>query len=212
MKHRSLLTMDAVECGRPHSLSRRAVTRRRFLALCKLAMGAGVARRGAAAPAAAPRPNERRLCLYNTNTSERLQIVYWEPTGHQPGGYLKEALADISYLLRDHHTGTVHPIHPSLLDLLHDLGAVLDTSVPFHVLSGYRSPVTNARLVKRLGAARHSLHMERQAIDIRVPGRSLNAIRRAASALEGGGVGYYPYLGFIHVDVGPVRQWGRSRS
>lgn len=205
---RGQLTIEAVAmaCDRP-PLYQYAVSRRQFLALLGLVTGAGVARGSGAAPAIVPRENERSLRLYNTHTSERLQIVYWEPEG-----YIKEALADISYLLRDHHTGAVHPIDPGLLDLLHDLNAVLDTVVPFHVLSGFRSPATNARLVARQGAARHSLHMEGKAIDIRMPGRSLNAVRRAALALKSGGVGYHPRLDFVHIDVGPVRYWERSRA
>ncbi len=204
--------MDAVACDRPYSLNRCAVSRRRFIAICGLFIGTALARPGAAAPAVVRRANARSLRLYNTHTGERLRIVYWEPTGHQPGGYLEDALADINYLLRDHRTGAVHQIDPSLLDLLHELSAVLDTPAPFHVLSGFRSRATNARLVARVGAASHSFHMKGQAVDIRVPGRSLSALRRAAARLQGGGVGYYPYQGFVHIDVGPLRNWEGSRS
>lgn len=99
-------------------------------------------------------------------------------------------------------------IERRLLDLLHRLHATLDTSEPFHVISGYRSPDTNAMLLARGGGvARHSLHMDGQAIDLRVPGRALSKIRGAALALRGGGVGYYPGSDFVHVDVGRVRWW-----
>ena len=114
--------MDAVECDRPYSLNRCAVSRRRFIALCGLFIGTALVRPGGAAPVVERRANARSLRLYNTHTGERLRIVYWEPKGHQPGGYLEDALADINYLLRD-RTGAVHRIDPSLLDLLHELSA-----------------------------------------------------------------------------------------
>ena len=147
-------------------------TRRRFLAVAGMALGAGIVQLAhAASIARAVKHRARHLRLFHTHTGEQIRIVYWEPQG-----YLKEALDDINYFLRDHHTGAVHAINPSLLDLLHDLSAVLDTSAPFHVLSGYRCQATNARLVKRLGAARHSLHTKGKAIDLRMPGRMLSTV------------------------------------
>jgi uncharacterized protein YcbK (DUF882 family) len=91
---------------------------------------------------------------------------------------------------------------------------LLETAkLPLYVLSGYRTPATNAKLrAHGKGAAKHSLHMEGRAIDIRVPGRSLIAVRQAALALKGGGVGYYPRYDFVHLDVGPVRYWEKGRS
>jgi uncharacterized protein YcbK (DUF882 family) len=161
--------------------------------------------------AATPRfeNNQRQLRFYNTHTGERVQVVYWEEKE-----YVKEALAEINYFLRDHYTDTVHSIEPRLLDLLHDINVLLEAAkLPLHVLSGYRTPATNAKLrAHGKGAAKHSLHMEGRAIDIRVPGRSLIAVRRAALALKGGGVGYYPRHDFVHLDVGPVRYWEKARS
>jgi len=65
-----------------------------------------------------------------------------------------------------------------------------------------------ARLVATsTGVASGSLHVVGMAIDIRVPGRPLRAVRDAAKALRAGGVGYYPEPDFVHVDVGRVRYW-----
>ena len=78
----------------------------------------------------------------------------------------------------------------------------------FHVISGYRSPASNAQLNARSnGVAKRSLHMQGKAIDIRLPGHALSNLRKAALSLQAGGVGYYPTSEFIHIDTGRVRQW-----
>jgi uncharacterized protein YcbK (DUF882 family) len=108
----------------------------------------------------------------------------------------------------DHRTGTAHRIDPRLLDLLAALRARLGTAEPFEVISGYRSPASNAWLrAATTGVARDSLHVRGMAIDVRVPGRPLADVRAAGLALGGGGVGYYPGSGFVHLDVGRVRTW-----
>ena len=128
---------------------------------------------------------------------EKLSIVY-------PNG----ALRQIDWILRDFRTGEARPIDPRLLDLLWRLRTALDTTEPYEVISGYRSPRTNAMLRRQgRGVSRISLHMQASAIDVRVPGRSLIAVREAALALRLGGVGYYPTSDFVHVDVGRVRYW-----
>ncbi|MDE3155918.1 MAG: DUF882 domain-containing protein, partial [Acidobacteriota bacterium] len=146
---------------------------------------------------------ERALAFYNLHTDERLKTVYWAE-----GDYVPDALTDINHILRDFRTGTVKPVHTDLLELLHRLSATLDTAQPFDIISGYRSPATNAMLRHRSeGVAKNSLHMRAMAIDIRVPGQSLAHLHRAAVSLRGGGVGYYPKSDFVHVDVGRVRYW-----
>ena len=98
---------------------------------------------------------------------------------------------------------------PRLLDLLVELRARLRTTAPFHVISGYRSPATNAMLAATTeGVASNSLHMDGMAIDIRVPNRPLRQLHQVALNLEAGGVGYYPRSDFVHVDTGRVRRWG----
>jgi uncharacterized protein YcbK (DUF882 family) len=105
-------------------------------------------------------------------------------------------------------TGEVKAIDTRLLDLAHDLGERLGDRGPFHVISGYRSPQTNALLrASGHGVARNSLHLKGEALDIRLPGTNLPVLRRAALDLKGGGVGYYPGQDFVHIDVGRVRYW-----
>ncbi len=155
-----------------------------------------------AASAARHQP-ERVISLHNTHTQESLRIVYWVD-----GSYARPALRRINHILRDHRTGEVKPIDRWLLDLLHAIETKLGAPRTFHVISGYRSPTTNALLRERSkGIARNSLHMYGKAIDIRLPDSNLLELRRIARALGAGGVGYYPRSGFIHVDVGRVRYW-----
>lgn len=148
-------------------------------------------------------PDHLRLAFVNTHTGERLDAVYRER-----GRYLDDALAAIDRLLRDHRSDEVMPIDRSLLDSLVALRSKLDTSQPFHVISGYRSPATNARLAAASGGvARASLHLQGRAIDIRMPGRPLEQVRAAALALRAGGVGFYAKSDFVHLDTGRVRSW-----
>lgn len=145
----------------------------------------------------------RSLHFYNTHTGESLNTIYWEQ-----GTYLAEPLKDIAYILRDHRTNDMLPIEPRLLDVLVNLHQTLGSKKPFEVISGYRSPRTNAMLHSHSkGVASHSLHMSGQAIDIRLADRSLSSVRKVALIMGQGGVGYYPASNFVHVDIGPVRQW-----
>ncbi len=163
---------------------------------------------GAAATLALPLPalagtRSRSLAFYNLHTGEKLSTVYWEE-----GRYIQESLADIDRLLRDYRNGETLPIAPRLLDTLFQLRSVLDSTEPFDVISGYRSPATNARLQREgHGVAANSLHTKGMAADIRIRGRSLPALHRAALSLKAGGVGYYPASQFVHVDIGRVRTW-----
>lgn len=147
----------------------------------------------------------RSLSFDNIHTGEKLKVEYWAG-----GGYLPDALAEVNHLLRDFRTGQVHPIAPQLLDLLNLVRSRLETVEPLSVISGYRSPVTNAMLRsehEHSGVASQSLHMQGMAIDIRIAGRPLAALHSAALATRGGGVGYYPQSDFVHMDVGRVRFW-----
>ncbi len=158
------------------------------------------------AEAAGPFQPEYRLRFYHTHTNERLDIVY-----RRGEDYLPEALAELDHYLRDHRTGEVHHFDPHLFDLLHDLTASLgDSGGEIDVICGYRTPWSNEFLRTRsahTGVAQHSLHMQAEAIDIRLPGIPTSAVRDAALHLHRGGVGYYRSSDFVHVDVGPVRQW-----
>lgn len=146
--------------------------------------------------------NVRRIAFLNLHTDERCSVVF------ERNGCTADAMAQVNRVLRDFRTGEVHPIDPQLINLLADLQMRLDTDQPFHVISGYRSPKTNAALhEKSSGVATKSLHMQGKAIDIRVPGRKLAAVRDTALAMQRGGVGYYAQSDFVHVDTGRVRRW-----
>ncbi|HXP31846.1 MAG TPA: DUF882 domain-containing protein [Stellaceae bacterium] len=170
-----------------------------------LAFAAGALVTAAAAPAsAALRFTDRRtLSFHHLHTGESLEATYWIDGRYQP-----RELERINRLLRDFRTGEVYPIDLELLDLLLALRRRLASRAPFQVISGYRSPATNAMLASLTeGVSSNSLHLSGQAIDIRLPDRSLGMMNRAALSLQGGGVGYYPRSDFIHLDVGRVRRW-----
>jgi uncharacterized protein YcbK (DUF882 family) len=147
--------------------------------------------------------HERAVALHNIHTGETLKTVYWTDGRYQPA-----ALKAVNHLLRDHYSGSVHSMDPRVVDLICALNHRLGAKKPFQVISGYRSPNTNAWLAARSdGVAQHSLHMEGKAIDIRLEGASISTLGKAARSLRAGGVGQYPESGFVHVDVGRVRHW-----
>ena len=147
--------------------------------------------------------NARTIAFHNLHTGEHLETTYWAE-----GNYITPALKHIDHVLRDFRTGDVARIDPRLLDLLHVLRSKMESSEPFHVISGYRSPKTNDTLAQQSnGVAKKSLHMKGMAADVRLPGRALSGLKDAAASLKLGGVGYYPSSDFIHVDVGRVRYW-----
>jgi len=144
------------------------------------------------------------LSLYNTHTGERLEIVFRRGEQYIPG-----ALAKLDYFLRDHNTGDVRHFDPRLYDILADLTASVGRpNGEIDIVCGYRTPSTNESLrAHTTGVAKNSLHIQAEAIDLRMPGVDTLTLRRAALALRRGGVGYYPHSDFIHVDTGRVRQW-----
>lgn len=145
-----------------------------------------------------------RLRLFHTHTREHLDIVYRD--GER---YDRNALARLNRYLRDHRTGETHNYDPRVFDLLHDLAATLgNPNLEIDVVCGYRTPWSNEFLrTHGHGVARHSLHMQAMAIDIRMPGVRTARLRDAALGLHRGGVGYYADSDFVHVDVGRVRHW-----
>ena len=183
------------------------VTRRSFLGIGAAAAAATLMPIDAQAFwSTRPAGRERVLSLFNTHTGEQLKTAYC-----CDGQYHPDALEAINFILRDFRANEVKAIDPKLLDLLHDLAGTLETAQPFHIISGYRTPQTNAMLKFRggdhSGVASGSLHQVGKAIDIRVPGVRLSHLREAARSLELGGVGYYPASDFVHVDTGRVRYW-----
>jgi uncharacterized protein YcbK (DUF882 family) len=177
-------------------ISRRGLLQSAFAGAATLAAPALPA--AVAAPAA-----ERRLNFYNLHTGERLSATFWAD-----GNYVAAELAAIDHLLRDHRTGEVAQIDTTLLERLHGLQQHFGRHDTYHVISGYRSPKTNAALRSGSnGVAKRSLHMQGRAIDIRLPGVTTATLRKAALAQKAGGVGYYPKSGFIHIDTGRPRFW-----
>ena len=179
------------------------LSRRQFLRL-GAAFTAGLALPGPLHAALTPASHqERRLVFFNTHTREKLDVCYAQGAAYRP-----EALDAVNMILRDHRTNEVSPIDTRLLDLLYAIRAQAGPDACLHIISGYRSPRTNQMLRKRSrGVARKSLHMQGHAADIRIPGLPIDRLRRIATDLRKGGVGYYPRANFVHVDIGHVRTW-----
>lgn len=145
----------------------------------------------------------RTVSFVHTHTGERLVADYYEA-----GQYQAECLTQVNHLLRDFRTGDIHPIDPSLLDILFALRVLAESQAPFQVISGYRSPATNEMLRRASeGVAQHSMHLEGRAIDVRLEGFATARLGELARSLHRGGVGYYPASDFVHVDTGRVRFW-----
>ncbi len=183
---------------------RETVSRRSFLTL-----GLGAAAASATAlvtcpvEAAVRALPERGLNLYNIHTGETLKTVYWSQ-----GRYLPKSLVQINRFMRDHRSGEVTQIDPRLLDLMLAMHKKFNGRGAIHIISGYRSPASNAMLVSATdGVAHNSLHMRGKAVDIRIPGQSTKLVGRAAKSLRAGGVGVYPSSNFVHIDTGRVRYW-----
>jgi uncharacterized protein YcbK (DUF882 family) len=172
-------------------------------AMCFLVAASG-ARAQASGVSATTAAAEHTLQLYNTHTNEKIDVVYRR--GDQ---YIQSALAKLDYFLRDHNTNEVRHFDPRLYDILSDLTAsVGHPGGEIDIVCGYRTNSTNAALRAHTnGVAKNSLHIQAEAIDLRMPGVNTLKLRKAALALARGGVGYYPHSDFIHVDTGRVRQW-----
>jgi len=154
----------------------------------------------------APTGQKYELKLYHLHTGESLDVVY-----RIGDTYIPAAMDQLNHFLRDHRTEDQSHYDPKEFDLLHSLMAKLGkSSSVIDVVCGYRTPWSNNFLRTRsadTGVAKNSQHMQAKAIDIRVPGVSTSRLRNTALSLHAGGVGYYPISQFVHVDVGPVRQW-----
>jgi uncharacterized protein YcbK (DUF882 family) len=145
----------------------------------------------------------RRVALHNLHTGDKFDEVYWEK-----GAYVPDALAAAQHALRDWRNGEEHFMDPRLFDALNGISGKLDASQPFQIISGYRSPETNAMMHARSsGVASNSQHMQGKASDVRVQGVELVTLHKAALAQKAGGVGFYPVSNFVHVDVARVRTW-----
>lgn len=148
---------------------------------------------------------EKKLTFYNTHTGEFLKnCLFWAD-----GKLNTQAMAELKYHFRDHRTNQEHDLDPDLIHLIHAIQNKTDSIQPIHLISGYRSPKTNAQLRSAsCGVARNSQHLCGKAADIMIPGRTMKQVQQAAKSLKVGGVGRYSR--FVHVDTGPVRYWGSA--
>lgn len=177
------------------------ISRRSFL--LNLARLSGASLLAAPIGAIARNHGERRLHFRHTHTKENLDIVYYSH-----GHYLAGAMLEITEFLRDYRTDESHPIDPALFDILHTISSFCPGKRCFQVISGYRSPNTNAMLRRKSSrVAKNSMHMLGKAIDVRLPDISTRTLRNLAVALQQGGVGYYRKSDFVHIDTGSIRHW-----
>ena len=146
----------------------------------------------------------RRIKMYSGRTGERIDMIYWIE-----GNYIKDAVKEVNFFMRDWRTNGVKTMDLRTIDIMAAAHNLLDASEPYMLLSGYRSPKTNAMLRSRSrGVAKNSLHMQGKAADLRLSSRSVSQMARAAIACNGGGVGRYSGSNFVHMDCGVVRSWG----
>ena len=187
---------NAERIGRRHDVRRRDLLKLGAFAGALLLPIPALAKLG-------PSEKQKTLKLYNLHTGEAVTSTFWIDGQYVPG-----SLHEIDTILRDHHTNSVIPTDRKLVELMFQIQNKLRTEKGLDVVCGYRSPATNAKLVREgLTHAAHSFHIRGQAIDFRVPGRNLREVHKLAMDLRAGGVGYYPRSEFVHVDVGPVRHW-----
>lgn len=188
------------ELQQQNQLLEQGVNRRRFL------LGAGGLGLAAMLPLSAQASRStpvRKLSLHNLHTGEQVTANFWEE-----GRYLREGLSSLNHIMRDFRENEEFDIDPKLFDQLFLLQHRLGKTGEIQIISGYRSPTTNAMLRRKSsGVAKKSYHMKGQAIDLRLPNVPLSQLRKAALDLKVGGVGYYPKSNFVHLDTGPVRSW-----
>ncbi len=146
----------------------------------------------------------RRIRMYSGRTGERIDMIYWIE-----GKYIKDAVAEVNHFMRDWRTNDVKSMDLRTVDIMAAAHNMMDANEPYMLLSGYRSPKTNAMLRSRSrGVAKNSLHLKGQAADLRLASRSVHQMAKAAIACRAGGVGRYSGSNFVHMDCGVVRSWG----
>ena len=180
------------------------LNRRQFLQQAAALGAAGLATPLLSSQAfAAENKGERTLHVYNIHTGEMEAATFWAD-----GRYVEEGLQALDILVRDHRANQAIAMEADLYQHMYKLQQMFGNKQPLHIISGYRAPETNNNLRQvSNGVAKHSLHMEGRAMDIRIPGVAHSDLHKAALQLRNGGVGYYPKSGFVHIDTGRVRNW-----
>lgn len=141
----------------------------------------------------------RRLVIRHAATGARFAGVYHDGRTTDP-----VAMVELSQVLADSRTGTVQAFDPGVLDILWEAGQRARMSGEFMVVSGFRTPETNAAVC----GAGNSQHLRAGALDVCVSAARLAGFADTALAMRRGGVGLYASKGFVHLDSGPVRRWG----
>jgi len=145
----------------------------------------------------------RRIRMYSGRTGERIDMIDWVD-----GTYIKDAVKEVNHFMRDWRTDQVKSIDLRTVDIMAAAHNLLDANEPYMMLSGYRSPQTNAMLrSKSRRVARNSLHVKGQAADLRLSSRSVSQMAKAAISCHAGGVGQYYGSNFVNMDCGVVRSW-----
>ncbi len=146
----------------------------------------------------------RRVRLYSGRTGESIDTIYWIE-----GEYIPEVMKEINHFMRDWRSDAAIKMDPRNMDIIAAAHRLMDVNEPYMLLSGYRSPATNALLRSQSGGvAKNSLHMKGQAADLRLKSRTVGQMAKAAKVCAAGGVGSYSRSNFVHMDCGPVRAWG----
>nr|WP_228896722.1 DUF882 domain-containing protein [Pseudoduganella aquatica] len=152
----------------------------------------------------------RTLTVTRPASGEKARLLYWKD-----GEVIDAAYQELCHLLRDVNGKQTAPIDPKLLETLWGTQAFVaryGIESPVEILSGYRTPDSNKRLIEQgVPAARQSLHIQGKAADIRIPNLNAEVLGGLVRSFRQGGVGYYyrntPQGGWIHADTGLKRTW-----
>jgi uncharacterized protein YcbK (DUF882 family) len=128
------------------------------------------------------------------------------------GVYDEATLDKLNWFCRDWRLNEPTKMDPHLFDIIWEVYRESGSTQPVDVLSGYRSPQTNAMLRRRSRqVAEHSMHMQGKAIDAHFVDVGTARIRDIAMRMQAGGVGFYPtgITPWVHIDSGSVRYWPR---
>jgi len=128
------------------------------------------------------------------------------------GVYDSAVLEKLNWMMRDWRHDEPTKMDPHLFDIVWEVYRESGSSMPIEVLSGYRSPETNAMLRRRSRqVAEHSQHMLGKAMDAHFQDVPVSKVRDIAMRLQAGGIGFYPTSGtpWVHLDSGSVRYWPR---